>query len=342
MPRHKSSGWLAPRRVTPSAVQRQSFSSASRAPGRAALAGAALRRVDRAEAPDGVRDEGERHGEGVLHLAGGSQRRVQAAEAVARVEAQRRDVRCPQPRSDRVWEVDKVLQRHAGRPARVHHPVAPPAGEVAGAGVEDVAEADAVVVAASRRDLAFDGGETLRHAGVDNLVWHAHERHDAERRVDRPSGDQALDGEAVEVLAALLAAAGLGERRLETLEHVPQDDRKRLKLARLPRRQLAPHVDLEGERCISADGGGLADRPEDREEAGKEDDPVQDGEADHDTRSHVEQHLRAADELQLVASVRQGASRRRRRGRWRGWRGGRRRRRGWRRRRGRRWRGRRW
>mmetsp|Transcript_2481 Transcript_2481/g.7619 ORF Transcript_2481/g.7619 Transcript_2481/m.7619 type:complete len:257 (+) Transcript_2481:578-1348(+) len=221
-------------------------------------------------------------------------------------------------------------------------PCSTPAGEVAGAGVEDVAEADAVVVAASRRDLAFDGGETLRHAGVDNLVWHAHERHDAERRVDRPSGDQALDGEAVEVLAALLAAAGLGERRLETLEHVPQDDRKRLKLARLPRRQLAPHVDLEGERCISADGGGLADRPEDREEAGKEDDPVQDGEADHDTRSHVEQHLRAADELQLVASVRQGASRRRRRGRWRGWRGGRRRRRGWRRRRGRRWRGRRW
>mmetsp|Transcript_22802 Transcript_22802/g.76970 ORF Transcript_22802/g.76970 Transcript_22802/m.76970 type:complete len:200 (-) Transcript_22802:854-1453(-) len=131
MPRHKSSGWLAPRRVTPSAVQRQSFSSASRAPGRAALAGAALRRVDRAEAPDGVRDEGERHGEGVLHLAGGSQRRVQAAEAVARVEAQRRDVRCPQPRSDRVWEVDKVLQRHAGRPARVHHPVAPPTSRAA-------------------------------------------------------------------------------------------------------------------------------------------------------------------------------------------------------------------
>ena len=67
---------------------------------------------------------------------------------------------------------------------------------------------------------------------------------------------------------------------------------------------------------ISADGGGLADRPEDREEAcaprgrrelvcvcdwwrptaereeaGKEDDPVQDGEADHDTRSQVEQRL---------------------------------------------------
>jgi len=68
-----------------------------------------------------------------------------------------------------------------------------------------------------------------------------------------PSGDQTLDGEAVEVLAALLAAAGLGEQgRLETLEHVPQDDGERLKLARLPRRQLAPHVDLEGERGISA------------------------------------------------------------------------------------------
>lgn len=106
-------------------------------------------------------------------------------------------MRCPQPRSDRVWEVDEVLQRHARRPARVHHPVAPPtptraascslvqprvlstcytpllhtpAGEVAGAGVEDVAEADAVVVAASRRHLAFDGGEALGHAGVGNLA----------------------------------------------------------------------------------------------------------------------------------------------------------------------------
>ena len=100
------------------------------------------------------------------------------------------------------------------------------------------------------------------------LVWHAHERHDAERldslidvtrpRVSRPrvcgpsaestglrrgsmtqrrgtgqgemwnrqdeviwpSGDQALDGEPVEVLAALLAAAGLGAGRLGENETV--------------------------------------------------------------------------------------------------------------------------
>ena len=111
------------------------------------------------------------------------QRAVERPEAIARVEAQHRDVGGGEAGEARVRVRHKVVEREAGGSALVHHSVGPPPRRVAGAAVQQVLEALAVVLGAVRLELTDDRAESVRKPEVDlplgghvEILWAKGER----------------------------------------------------------------------------------------------------------------------------------------------------------------------
>mmetsp|Transcript_26650 Transcript_26650/g.79544 ORF Transcript_26650/g.79544 Transcript_26650/m.79544 type:complete len:348 (+) Transcript_26650:125-1168(+) len=155
--------------------------------------------ADGPQQADRLGDEEKRDGEGVGYPVDmAPQRAVERPEAVARVEAERRDVGGGEAGEARVRVRHKVVEREAGGSALVHHSVGPPPRQVSGAAVQQVLEALAVVLGAVRLELADDRVESVRKPEVDlPLGGHVEILEHAEGRVDRAAADELVDLELV-------------------------------------------------------------------------------------------------------------------------------------------------
>mmetsp|Transcript_44144 Transcript_44144/g.143559 ORF Transcript_44144/g.143559 Transcript_44144/m.143559 type:complete len:471 (-) Transcript_44144:29-1441(-) len=193
------------------------------------LVGVLARRRHSAQPPQAVRDEGERHGEGVDWLVLAAlvallllaEMAVDAAEGGRRVQPQSRDMMRPKSSQLRAGIGAKVCQSQASGPSLVHEAVRPlVVREVARPPVQHVLQTLPIGVRPVLMELALDCGDALAHPRPHLLFRHIAEGDDTEGRVDWSPSDETADLELCggDACATRQACALGGEDRAERHE----------------------------------------------------------------------------------------------------------------------------